>query len=278
MTVARKRHIRRVLVALDASPGSLAAAKSAVRLAALFDAELTGLFVEDLELLRLSHSPVAEQIDLLTAAIARLGSREVERQFRAQARRARRIVMRLAEEAGLECSFRVARGAVAQEIHAATTEADLVSLGRVGWSLRRRHLLGRTARKLLGEPRRCTLFSKTAGEIRPPVAVLFDASVVAHDALDLAARLVAGAPAGLAVALIGEDPVVLRQRVTDDLGSEWAATATIELGETVDRRLCRRLNQIGSRLVVVPVGAPGFGVQEVQILLAELDCPVLAVS
>jgi K+-sensing histidine kinase KdpD len=51
--------IRRILVALDASPDSLAALKTAADLARRMEAELMGLFVEDIELLRMADSPYA---------------------------------------------------------------------------------------------------------------------------------------------------------------------------------------------------------------------------
>lgn len=278
MTTTKRRQIRRILVALDASPGSLVAARAAVALAALLDAELAGLFVEDPVLLRLSRSPVARQVDLLTAAVDRLESHQVETQLRAQANRAKRILMRLAEEAGLEWSFRVARGAVAQEIQNATSEDDLVSLGRVGWSLRQHRLLGTTARQLLAQPRRRTLLSKTKGEIRPPVVVLFDDSPAAHEALDLAVDLFAAVRDGLTVMLIGGDPIELRRQVVGHLGAEVAAIVGIEPGTTVDRRLCHRLRRMGTRMVIAPIGSHSLAERDIQALLDGLDCPILAVS
>ncbi|HSL81665.1 MAG TPA: universal stress protein, partial [Thermoanaerobaculia bacterium] len=49
----RDRTIRRILVALDASADSAAALEAATALAALFGAELQGLYVEDLNFVRL---------------------------------------------------------------------------------------------------------------------------------------------------------------------------------------------------------------------------------
>ena len=60
-------NVERILVAIDASPGSLAAAETAARLAALLNAELEGLFVEDDRLLRLPAAPLARQVDSITA-------------------------------------------------------------------------------------------------------------------------------------------------------------------------------------------------------------------
>ena len=113
MSVAKVRRIRRVLVALDASPDSVAAAAAAVRVAAALDAELAGLFVEDHDLLRLGGSRLARQVASLTAGAERLGAEEMERQLRAQATRARRALSRLAAREGIACTFQVTRGRVA---------------------------------------------------------------------------------------------------------------------------------------------------------------------
>ena len=47
--------IRRILVALDSSPASLSAMEQAIELAAGFEAEVIGLFVEDINLVRLAE-------------------------------------------------------------------------------------------------------------------------------------------------------------------------------------------------------------------------------
>ena len=54
--------IRRILVALDASEASRAAIRSAVDLAARFRAELVGLFVEDVNLLRSAQLPFVRKV------------------------------------------------------------------------------------------------------------------------------------------------------------------------------------------------------------------------
>lgn len=167
------RKIRRVLVALDASPGSLAAARAAAQLASRVDAELAGLFVEDLRLLDLCASELAHQVDTLTGSATRVRDHDLERQFRSQASRARAVLSTTAHAAGVSWSFRVARGEVCDEIKTAAGEVDLVSLGRLGWSLRHGKGIGRIARMLLGERDRCTLLAGRRVEIRPPVAVLY---------------------------------------------------------------------------------------------------------
>ena len=55
----------RILVALDASPQSEAALRAAAELAALLEAELEGLFVEDINLLHLCGLPFGREIRLV---------------------------------------------------------------------------------------------------------------------------------------------------------------------------------------------------------------------
>ena len=54
--------VRRILVAVDASHHSIAALEAAVELATRFQAELLGLYVEDINLLRLAQLPFGREV------------------------------------------------------------------------------------------------------------------------------------------------------------------------------------------------------------------------
>lgn len=270
--------IRRILVALDVSPGSLAAAEVAVELAALLEAELLGLFVEDPELLNLSSSPLARQVDFLTASPSGLEAGAVEQQLRVHAVRARRALERIAGRAGIPWTFRVARGAVAREIVVAAAEVDLVSLGRLGWSVRRKRLLGKTARALVAQPNKVTLLSERRMRIRPPVVVLYDGSEVGLQALALAAQLALRLDGPLHVLLVGEDESKLRAEIAGQV-DERATDVWIErIGRPDPARISRVVcHQMGG-VVVVPLGRAPLDEENLQQLLDEVRCPVLAVS
>lgn len=132
----------RVVVAVDASPPSRAAAEAAAEIAESLGAELVGLFVEDLDLLRLAALPATVESDRLTADLRVCDPESIARQLRAQAARARDAFERAAAGRGLAASFRVARGRTAAEILAAAVDADLVALGHGGGAER----VGSTAR------------------------------------------------------------------------------------------------------------------------------------
>ena len=77
--------IQRILVALDASPHSQAALDAAATLAARVSAELQGLFIEDVNLLRLAELPFAREVGSFTATHRRLDARDLERDKQAPA-------------------------------------------------------------------------------------------------------------------------------------------------------------------------------------------------
>ena len=274
MIARRARRIRRVLVALDASPGSVAAAAAAARMAAALEAELAGLFVEDHDLLQLSQSTQAQQVGFLTGAAEPVGAEQMESQLRVQAARARRTLSRLAAREGVTYTFRVTRGRVAAEILAAAGRQDLVSVGRIGWSHGHRRRLGSTARALLERRRSNTLLMDRAA-VTAPLAVLFDGSEAAADALGLAVQL--ARPVAGSVVVLATDREAARQ-ATRQLGERAGLARVGRLNEPAAEALPAALEEHRPGLLILPIGGPGLAGAELLDLLAELRCPVLAVS
>jgi hypothetical protein len=200
----------------------------------------------------------------------------VEQQFRVLALRARRALAHLAEGAGVAWSFRVARGSVTREIHAAATESDLVSLGHIGWSLRQRRVLGRTARALLTQRRRYTLLTARVADIRHPVLAIFNGGRAGHEALRLALRLSGKENAPLVVALAGKDLARLRQAAIAVIEEAKATVRIVEV-DTLGG-LARFACELAPGLIILPVETAQLDENQVQDLLEEVKCPILAVS
>ena len=166
---------------------------------------------------------------------------------------------------------------MAEEIVAAAEEADVVSLGRLGWSVRHQRLLGSTARELF-QRRRITLFSHRRVRFRGPIVVLYESSEAGREAFALARRLAVGIHGPLQVLLVGENRDELRREAAGGV-DEWETDLWIEdLGaldpEPVARAVCRR----AAGVVIVPLGRRTLGEEHVQRLLEEVMCPVLVVS
>ena len=120
----------RIWVALDESPRSLAALTAAAALAEGLDAELAGLFVEDVNLQHLFGLPFAREFSALTGAGRPLSQADVERAWRHEAGILQRQLVEAAGRQRLRWSFRVARGRVLAEMETLAHAFDLVVLGK----------------------------------------------------------------------------------------------------------------------------------------------------
>lgn len=120
--------VRRVLVAIREAPHERAAIETAARLALQAQAELVGLFIEDIDLLHLAGLPFAREVGAATGISRQLDVAAMERSLRLQASEAQRLLGAVAARARQRWSFQVARGSVVKELTAAA-EADCVVAG-----------------------------------------------------------------------------------------------------------------------------------------------------
>jgi nucleotide-binding universal stress UspA family protein len=279
--------IERIVVAVDASPHSLAALEAAVDLAARFEAELVGIFVEDENLLRLADLPFVHEIGIFSARRRRLDIKEMERQLRVQRRRVRRIFTLTTERASVRRTFRAVRGTVLSEVLAAASEADVLVLGRAGWSLLRRGQLGSTVRGILPERFGLALILKEGTCLGDPLAVVYDGSPAADRALITADALHRQSdedemPAKrLIVLLLAEDPQGA-EALEDQAASTLADRDTIaryrSLTSTSVLGLADLLQAEGCGLLVLPAQSSALHNSVLVALLEHLELPVLLVT
>lgn len=274
-----ERTIQRILVALDSSPASLAALEAAAQLAASLGTKLVGIFVEDVNLLRLAQISFTQEIGLFSATNRRLEIRQVQRQFRGQASRARQALAAMAERAGVDWSFQVARGLIAAELLAAASEADLIILGKRGWSPAWRRRLGSTAQAILAQGSQLTLLLQPEVPLGPPLVVVYNGSAESQKALAMATQLLPEGDSRLTLLILAED-----QETAGRLQSQakawlerrglaarylWRPGVNIQdLAHTVRVESCRTL--------VLP-GGLRHDPEAALPLMAQIDCSVLLV-
>lgn len=284
----RELAIRRILVALDASRHSLAALDAAVELAARLEAELLGLFVEDINLLRLAGLPFAREVHFPSAVARQLDSPHLEQELKRQASQARRALKAAAEQAQIGWSFRVVRGQVTPEVLAAALDADLLTLGMASRPVTRRVRLGSTARTAAAKAPRSVLLLQHGLNVGLPVLVTFDGSAPARQALATAARLAEtakeGDGAGLIVLLLGRaaEPDASRaetveQEIADLLSGRGLAVRFRRLPGAVVSNLVEAVRRERGGLLVLGGEEPLLQGEAIQALLDEIDCPVLLV-
>jgi nucleotide-binding universal stress UspA family protein len=202
MIIDEPMTVRRILVAYDASPHGAAALQAAVNMAAELHAELEGLFVEDVNLLRAAGLPFIREIGVGSGSQRPLDAITVQRALEAQAERLRKALAERAHRSSVDWSFRVLRGHVMRETWQAGAGADLLVLGRESLVFS-----AGAAPRSMGQ--------------RPIVAV-FDHSPAAWRALQTAARLAHVQRDELVLFLAGAQPgqaVQLRQQCDNALQS-----------------------------------------------------------
>ena len=274
--------IRRILVALDASPASLTALETAVELAQTLQAELVGLFVEDINLVRIAALSFSQEVGLFSATRRQLSTLSIERQLRSQANRARQALAALAERAGVNWSFQTARGVVSSELLAAALDADLIILGRTGGApLGRRRQIGSTARSILIQTPNLTLLLQPGTHPQLPLLLLYDGSAVAQKALQATAQLMRNRTNGhISVLLLAADPgqvQSLQQEVAAEL-AKWGVEARYTWHSEISaQQLAQAVQMGGCRMLVIPSDGSALDQDAIFALLNRIDCPVLLV-
>jgi nucleotide-binding universal stress UspA family protein len=272
--------IRRILVALDASPHSYSALQIAAELADRLDAELTGLFVEDINLLRVAELPFARELSFYSSSRRRLELREIQRQLRIRAGQLREALASVAARRGIPWHFRLARGVVPTEVLSASAEADLIIMGKVGWSLTPRRRVGSTVRMLLLEGRGLTMVLQHDSILTVPVIAVFDGTRAARKGLGAAGHLARAKKGSLYVIVVADDESTARKLKKE--AEQHLAKLDLKAGfrlviqpSLID--LARLIRQEGKGPVVLPCGSDLPGAESVSDLVNELPNPMLLV-
>jgi nucleotide-binding universal stress UspA family protein len=272
--------IRRILVALDASPHSQAALEAASDLADALKAELVGIFVEDVNLLHLAGLPFAREVGYPSGTERPLDSPSMERELRIQAEQARQTLAGVAVRRQIQWSFRVVRGQVATELLIAAQEADLLALGRASWASTRRVRLGATARVVVAQAPRPVLLLQHGHAICQPVQLVYDASSGARQALATAVQLAALTGAHLTVMLVMDAPESgphLQEEVDDRLQVQQVKGHYRQLVDPTAEELAQALRRAGGGTLIISADHPLLEGEGLPTLLDAMDCSVVLV-
>lgn len=238
--------MRRVLLALD-SLQDLMALETAGEIAALLRADLQGLFVENIELLRLAQLPFIQEVSLSPSIVRRIETLQLERDLRAQAERARRLIAAEAQRRRIEWSFHIERGALTTAL-ASQREIDIVVVGRPQLSP---HI-------------------QTVVYRGDTVMTVFDGSDTGRRALQTAAYL-AGHDTALLVVLPGAKPE-LRSEAEQLLATSGSHVHYLGLSDPSPPQLIAAGRRYHCRLMVL-----GGNVKQLMPLLQQASCPVALV-
>ncbi len=268
--------IHRILAAVDATPTSTTVLETAALLARGLGAELEGIFVEDINLLRLAGLPFARELTWSTAMDLRLDYGRMERALRGHASHARQAVVNITSRMNLHVSLRTARGQIGPELLRAAQDIDLLILGKAGKSPVVN--IGATTRQVVRQAH-CSVML-VAADTRPynTVMTVFDATENSIRRLNAAARLAFAMDKNLLILIptkADSDFQRLREHARRSLSQgpllvTYQAVATREA--CFDGRLLRNEN-VG----IVVLSADPANADDIESQVLRLECSVLIV-
>lgn len=259
--------IRRIVVTLESCERERTALDIAVRAAAALGAELEGVFVEDINLIRLSGLPFLREVRAWSLIEQGLSTQTMERELRTLARQAEHMFLEAARAMGVAASFRVWRGRATVETFEASFGADILTV-RGGPRSFHRCLSARQFRLSVTRPP------------PSPVNVLYSASPAGDRALGAACSLARSQGAGVHVLLAvqatsASDPQARAEKIVAQAG---LAARFTHLGEGDVAGVARAVRATGTDSVLVaPATHPLFEHGGVSRCLEALPCPVLFV-
>lgn len=271
--------IRRILVAMDASPNSRTALDTAIELAETFNSEIRGLFVEDVNLLRLAELPFAREILYAHATSLRLESEVLQRKLRARAAILKRQLEESTSEHKVPGSFFVSRGPINEEILTAALETDLLALGRLGHSIIGRARLGSTARAILNRATSAVLLVKSEVEAGPIIA-LYDGSEVGQRILNLSAAIAKGSEdLRVLVWASNEEGAFERRQLAAHILEKFPLQIQFQhLSGDNPQRMLQWINRQKARLLILGAGETNLPSDIYQLLLDEAEQHILVIK
>lgn len=250
---------RRVLVALDSAAVGGPVLELAAGIAAAHACELSGLFVEDQDLLRLAGLPFAREIQLARAMSRTLAPEQLLQDLRAQAGLARAAMVRQAALHRLSWSFQVTQGRSEEAVLLAATTGDVIAMARgfgplagVGRFSERVRLIAQRA------PGALLLAGEPAVGRTGSVLLLYDASPAAEAMLGIAARLASARGQPLEIVLLGDavaDAGALQTRLRAAAGGQQPPALRVWVPRD-DAAALRRAIDADGGLLVLPGDAP----------------------
>lgn len=271
-------HIKRVLVAMDATGPSKAALKSAAEIAARLRVELLGLFVEDINLLQLASLPFAREFVYGSSTGRKMDSTDMERSLRIQAERLRKNLEITAESAQVPYSFIVTRGKVASALLSVAAEHDLLVLGKVIKKTEHEYRLGAITQSIITHACCSVALLEHYGTPERPVIVLYDGSETSQRALELAVWLAKSDDNHLVIVLpaIGEKQrEELKQKVEELTRSQHIEGRCVWLHHNDLENLLDVIDREYGRVFIFDATSDVWSDETRQRILASLPCPIV---
>lgn len=271
--------VNRILVSLDNSTHSKAALEAAIELARHYNAELKGVFIEDISLLNLAKMPFCQEVGEHTATVRKITTDGVSRGIHVQSRWVIKSFRRVTNASGVNAAFVVLRGGVHQMIEQEAQSCDLIVIGKTGTNPLRGRRLGSTAKALIDKHTRPLLLIEEHTSLGYPMIVKYSPSPLGKTSLETARALLH--PEETLVILLNEDdPHQFSQEMAQL--RQWATEHDINISfqgikTEASYEFFRMLNGLKTGLLILPHEATDLEQSFTQRCLNEVRLPILLI-
>lgn len=280
-----RQRIHRLLVALDASPESLAVIEAVTDLAARMRADILGLFVEDADLLGLAGHPWVRGVSPRSGRPRPFDTPSVERALRRQTEAARAALEAAATRRRVRAEFSVKRGRVAVEAMNSADEADLIVICRTASGI---SVLppaaggaGTAARELIDDARHPVFILDVRAGVTSRVFAAFDGSEGGRRTLRAAARIAdrrGGEEITVLVLAADEEAAdALGREAADQLTAAGHSAIIARLKGTGLEDLCAIVSREGAGVLVLAGELPLLAGAAAHQLLERVSCSILLI-
>ena len=254
---------KRILVAFDTTQDYQSILDLAATLAMHQRAQLSALFVEDINLFHLAGLPFTRQIDRITSSTQPIDELWVTRNLEKQIIQIKHLLANVKMHSSLEVTLKVVRGHYVAEAIAAADKADLLLLNKRG---------NRQARTLRKSPKKT---------FTPPVWVIFDGSQASERALVIAAEITKGKTTELNIIVKAdskETASALKKRGRQIINGQLRSHFFIE--ENDPSYILQCILQRGCSIMVMNINRQDALIsnQEASFFSEQADYPVLLVA
>lgn len=198
-----EHNIKRIALAIDASPLSKIATKEAVQLAARLNAEISAICVEDSNIKKMASNAYVKTVSPFVASSQIFDEEAVKNITRLQTSKAKSHLEQEISGLKIPYTFEVKTGNVKDEILSISKGADLLVIGWAGWQTTNLYgtsyikdsssfkiiRLGETTKKIINNIGTSTLIVRGEFERDLPIITAFDGSESSEKALQMAATL-----------------------------------------------------------------------------------------
>jgi nucleotide-binding universal stress UspA family protein len=268
----------RIVVSFDTTPIGEAALETALGLAAILDAEIAGLFVEDIGLVRMAELPFTRELGLASAILRPIDTADIERALRLQAEQSRAWLAAAAAALNLRWSFQVVRGQAVNAVFEYGEGCAWVVLGAASAGV-----VARSVELSAAGPARRSVSARQGFRYLSarPIVLLFDGSERGMRALAAGHALAMRAGTRLTLLVIAgsaEEFDRRRQQARSWLGERGGAARYVWLKNRDVESVAQAVGVENASTLLLQEDAAPSDRRLLRSLLAELGCPLVLIS